>query len=60
MKNLKILQSNKKLDYRKVSLFIIKIKKSNIIFELKLLKEIKIYLVFYMLLLESANPKTLI
>ena len=32
-------------------------KKSNITFELKLFKEIKIYPVFYILLLESVDPK---
>ena len=35
-------------------------KKSNVIFELELFKEIRIYPIFHILLLESANPKTLI
>ena len=59
-KNLKISQPNRKLDHKKVGPFIIKTKKSNVTFELELSKEMKIHPVFHVLLLESANPKTLI
>ena len=58
IKNLKISRLNRKLDYKKVDLFIIKIKKSNVTFELELSKGIKIHPVFYVLLLKSANPET--
>ena len=60
IKNFKNLQLNWKLNHKKVNLFIIKMKKNNIIFELELSKEIRIYPVFYILLLESANPEILI
>ena len=60
IKNLKTSRPNWKLDYKKISLFIIKNKKSNITFELELSKKIKIHLIFYILFLESANPNILI
>ena len=57
IKNLRISRLNWKLDHKKVGLFIIKIKKSNIIFELELSKGIKIYPVFYILFLELADSE---
>ena len=57
--NLEILQSNQKLDYKKVNSFVIKSKRNNIMFKLKLSVEIRIYPIFHILLLESANPNTL-
>ena len=54
-KNLETKRKNKKLNHKRTSLFIIKVKKNNINYKLKLLKRIRIYLIFYILLLESAN-----
>ena len=53
-------QLNRKLDYKKIDLFIIKEKKSRINYELELLDGIKIYPVFHVLLLEFADPRILI
>ena len=60
IKNLRTLWLNWKLDYKKVEFFIIKNKKSNIIFKLELSEEIKIHPIFYILLLESVNSNILI
>ena len=49
-------QLSRKLNHKKIDLFIIK-KKSEINCELKSLDRIKIYLVFYILLLESTDLK---
>ena len=57
-KNLKKIQSNKKLDYKKIDFFVIKIRKSNINYKLELSKGINIYLIFNVSLLESTNLKT--
>ena len=54
IKNLKI-KRNKKLDYKKVNLFFMK--KNKINYELELSKRIKIYPVFYILILKWVNPK---
>ena len=48
------------MDYKKVNLFTIKKKKSKINYKLELLNNIKIYPVFYILLLESADLTILI
>ena len=48
------------MNHRKVGFFIIKIKKSNIIFKLELFKETRIYPIFYISLLESTDSKILI
>ena len=56
-KNLKNFRLSKKLDHKKVDLFIIKKRKSKINYKLKLLDRIKIHPVFYISLLESADPR---
>ena len=56
-KNLRNLQSSRKLDHKKIGLFIIKKRKNKINYELELSKDIRIHPIFYILLLESANPK---
>ena len=60
IKNLKIRKKSKKLDYIKLELFFIQVKKGTISYKLKLLKDAKVYLIFYILLLELLNPKMLI
>jgi hypothetical protein len=66
--NIKIKYKSDKLDFKKLELFkikkelrpvIFKIKKElrPVIFKLKLLKEIKIHLIFYVTLLKSALKK---
>ena len=57
-KYLRIIKVNKKLDHKKVSLFYIKEKRSDVNFELELLNWIKIYLVFHVEKLESADSET--
>ena len=57
-KNLKNLRLSKKLDYKKISLFVIKRKKGEINYKLELLKESNIYPVFHILLLKSADLRT--
>ncbi len=54
-KNLKTRKSNKKLNYVKVELFLIKKTKKSINYELDLLKNVKVFLIFYILLLKSTN-----
>ena len=52
------IQLSRKLDYKKINLFVIKMRKSNINYKLKLLNWIKIYPVFHVSLLESADSET--
>ena len=52
MKNLKIGKKSKKVNYIKVRLFLIKVRKRTSSYKLKLPKDTKAYLVFYILLLE--------
>ena len=51
---------NEKLDYIKVKYIFIKAEKEISSYKLKLLKNIKVYYVFYILLLKLANPNILI
>jgi hypothetical protein len=51
-KNLKIKRLNKKLNYIKIQLSFIKIVKRLINYKLDLLKNVKIFLIFYILLLK--------
>ena len=57
---MKIRKKSKKLNYIKIELFFIKITKKNISYKLKLSKDIKIYLLFYILLLKLVDCKSLI
>ncbi len=57
-KNLKIKKKSKKLDHVKVESFFIKVVKESINYELDLPKNAKVFLVFYILLLESIDPNT--
>ena len=59
-KNLRIRRLTKKLDKVKVRLFFISKQISLVNFRLALPKDAKIYPVFYILLLELANLRTLI
>jgi hypothetical protein len=59
-KNLRTRRLTKKLDKVKVRLFFISKQISLVNFRLKLLKDAKIYLVFYISLLEPADAKTLV
>ena len=56
--NIKTRRLSKKLDYKKLGLFIIKEKLSELNYKLDLPKGIRIYLVFYILLLESVLKDT--
>jgi hypothetical protein len=58
--NIKKKRKSDKLNFKKLKLFKIKKKLRPVIFKLKLFKEIKIYLVFYITLLELALKKILI
>ena len=51
---------NKKLYYHKVKLFFIKARKKSISYKIELHKNVKIYLIFYLLLLKLVDSKTLI
>ena len=53
-KNMKTRRLSDKLDYKKVELFIIKEKLGLVNYRLKLLTTMRIYLVFYIALLELA------
>ncbi len=55
IKNLKTRKLNKKLNYIKVELFFVKKTKKSINYKLDLSKNIKIFLVFYILLLKLTN-----
>ena len=57
-KNFKIRKLSKKLYYIKVELFFVKKTKRLINYKLDLLKNVKVFLVFYILLLKLANPIT--
>jgi hypothetical protein len=55
-KNLKIKKLKKrKLNYVKVELFFIKIIKKSMNYKLDLLKNVKVFLIFYILLLKSID-----
>ncbi len=55
MKNLKIKKLNKKLNYVKVKSFFVKKTKILINYELDLFKNVKVFLIFYILLLKLTN-----
>jgi hypothetical protein len=57
-KNLKIRKKSKKLDHVKVESFFIKAVKRSVNYELDLLKDARVFLVFHISLLESADPST--
>ena len=59
-KNLKTKRGTKKLDYVKVGLFLVKRKKGELNYELDLLRDARIYIVFYISLLELVYPDTLL
>ena len=59
-KNFKTIRSSQKLDYKKIGFFFIKKQKGKLNYELDFPKKIKIYPVFYIFLLEPANPEILI
>ena len=48
------------MDYKKIDFFIIKEKKDKINYKLNLLRKMKIYSVFYVLLLKSADLRILL
>ena len=54
-KNIKMKQPSKKLDYTKLRLFKVKAVKRPLNYELELLPQMKIYLVFHVMYLEPAN-----
>ncbi len=55
MKNIKSKKLNKKLNYIKVGLFLIKKSKELINYKLNLLIDVKIYLIFYISLLKLVD-----
>ncbi len=57
-KNLKIKKKSKKLDHVKIESFFIKAIKELINYELDLLKDAKVFLVFHVSLLESIDLNT--
>ncbi len=57
-KNLKIRKKSKKLNYVKIKLFFIKEVKELVNYELDLLKNARVFLVFYISLLESVDLST--
>ena len=57
-RNIKIIRFSNKFDYKKFGLFKVKRNIKNISYELYLLFTIKIYPIFYISLLKSANPDT--
>jgi hypothetical protein len=57
-KNLKIRKKSKKLDHVKVESFFIKAIKESINYELDLLKNVRVFLVFHMSLLKSVDFST--
>jgi hypothetical protein len=59
-KNLKIRKKSKKLNHVKVESFFIKAVKRLVNYELDLLKDAKVFLVFYISLLKSADLSTFI
>jgi len=59
-KNLKIKKKSKKLNHIKIELFFIKAVKESINYELDLLKNAKVFLIFHISLLESVDFNTFI
>jgi hypothetical protein len=57
-KNLKIRRKSKKLNHVKVEPFFIKEVKESVNYELDLSKNARVFLVFYISLLESVDPST--
>jgi len=57
-KNLKTRKSSKKLNYIKIELFFVKKAKKLVNYKLDLFQNAKIFLVFYILLLKSADSIT--
>jgi hypothetical protein len=57
-KNLKIRRKSKKLNHVKIESFFIKEVKKSINYELDLFKNVKVFLVFYISLLKSADLST--
>jgi hypothetical protein len=57
-KNLKIRKKSKKLDHVKVESFFIKAVKESVNYELDLLKNARVFLVFHISLLKSVDPST--
>ena len=56
-KNLKTIRLSQKLDHKKIRSFFIKKQKDKFNYKLNLPKEIRIYPIFYIFLLKSANQK---
>jgi len=54
-KNLKTRKLSKKINHVKVESFLVKKTKRSINYEFDLLKDVKVFLVFYILLLELTN-----
>jgi len=57
-KNLKIRKKSKKLDHVKVESFFIKAVKRSVNYELDLLKNVRVFLVFHISLLKLVDPST--
>jgi hypothetical protein len=57
-RNIKIIRPSDKLDYKKFGLFKIKRNVKDISYEFYFPPTIRIYLIFHIFLLESANPDT--
>ena len=57
-KNIRGKQLSKKLDYMKVRPFLVKQQKGLVNYKLALLGDTRVYLVFYILLLEPTNAQT--
>ena len=58
IKNLKTRKKSKKLNYVKVKLFLIKVKKRTISYKFELSQKTKVQTLFHVLLLELADSKT--
>ena len=59
-KNQKIKKKDKKLNHIKDKIFFAKVRKGNISYKLKLVKDYKVCIIFYILLLELTNTKIFI
>jgi hypothetical protein len=57
-KNLKIKKKSKKLDHVKIESFFIKVIKKSVNYKLDLSKNVKVFLVFHISLLESVDFST--